>query len=433
MALAIDASSPVIATNAVGTVTTVTSASFTPPTGSLLIVRWSGDSVTGVNPSTPTITDSLGTPLTYTLQDWASHADSPFADGQCAVWSAIVGTSAAMTVTVTSGSASGARESALAITVFTGQNLSSPIGAHGKSSSLSAASIVQSYTAQSSGGMGLIVDCDWDLKGAQTAGTGCTIVNGGSANIGTAITYGFFRRTIADDVNGGSNTLNVTIPTTSTNLSWAYIEVNPEPDASGSYAGAQQSIPFPLLFQLIELHAQRYAADPGVSTPEQTVVPVRIQSSDDSDSPSITLNINPNGISSTEQFGNANIASVSSVVPGGISTGEQFGSPTITTTVTVSPSGIPSSERFGAATVTSTVNVAVNGIVTNEQFGTATVSQAISASGIPSSERFGSPTITTTYTVNAGGIPSTEQFGSTNATTASSVFASGILSSEQFG
>lgn len=224
MALAIDGSSPAVVTSTAGV--TVTSASFTPPSGSVLLVSWAGNSGPGSTPSSPTITDNLGVHLTYTLIGWRSHADAaPSVDGQAAMWWAVVGTSAAMTVTVTNGDGSDPAGNALKVRVLTGADTTTPIGASGKAASASAASIAQAYTASASNGWGFIADCDWDLKGAQSAGTGCA--SDGSANVGGSVSYGFMRRTTADDSAGVSNTLNVTIPATSTHLSWVYAEVLP--------------------------------------------------------------------------------------------------------------------------------------------------------------------------------------------------------------
>lgn len=224
MALAIDASSPAVATQTTGTVATVVSGSFTPPANSVLEVLWSGDG--GTSPTQPTITDNLGTPLIYTRTDWMSVANAPNAGGQAAAWTAPVGASpAAMTVTVTSGSISGERTAALKVVVWTGADTTNPAAAHGMSGSKSAASIAQSYTATANSGQGTIAVCDFDQAGAETAGTGATLI--ASANVATNFTYGFLRRTSADDVSGNSNTLNVTLPGTSTNLNWVYVEMQP--------------------------------------------------------------------------------------------------------------------------------------------------------------------------------------------------------------
>lgn len=232
MALAIDGSTPAVVTSST-TSTTITTASFTPPAGSLLLVLWSGNSTSGINPAAPTITDNLGTPLTYTLTDWQSRADTPTVNGQAAVWSAVIGSSAAMTVTVTIGvSNSSQRQQALAVMVITGQH-ATPVGAHGKTGSTSAAAIAQSYTAQASGGQGFIVATDWDAVGTPTAGTSCT--DGGSGHIAGQISFAIVRRTSADDSNGASNTINVTLPGTSAHLNWVYAEILPAAGATTAF------------------------------------------------------------------------------------------------------------------------------------------------------------------------------------------------------
>lgn len=230
MALAIDASSPATAVQSANTAT-VTTASFTPPSGALLLALWSANSQSGVNPAAPSITDNRGTPLTYTLLDWKSRADgAPLPDGQAAAWSAPVTSSTAQTNTVTNGAAA-ERQAALRVLVLTGQH-ATPIGAKGEDESVSTSTIAQSYTATATGSWGFIVVCDWDLTGAMSAGTGCTLI--ASANVGTSFTYGFLRRTTADGVSGNSTTLNVTLGGTSTNVTWVYCEVVPAAAAAAS-------------------------------------------------------------------------------------------------------------------------------------------------------------------------------------------------------
>lgn len=225
MALAIDSSSPVVATQTSGTTATVVTASFTPPAGALLLIGWAGNTGTASDPGAPAITDSLGGHLTYTQIGWKHRSVSPTVDGQAAMWWAVVGSSAAMTVTVTTGTGSGARQGALKVWVITGADTTTPIGASGATGSTSAAAIAQNYTASATSGWGFLTVCDWDLKGAETAGTGCTV--DGSANILSDITYAFARRTTADDSSGVTNTLRTTLPGSSTNLAWVYAEVLP--------------------------------------------------------------------------------------------------------------------------------------------------------------------------------------------------------------
>jgi len=218
VALLIDGSSPALASGT-GAITT---ASFTPVDNSVLLIRFSGNT-DGTLPSIPTITDSLGTPLTYTLSDWQSKADSPAVFGQAAIWTAEVTVGAAMTVTVTNNSPTN-RQGEVLVTVVTGAD-AAPVGAHGKAGSVSASAITQNYTAQVSGGQGFGVCTDWDTVGNPSAGTGCTMDATGTS--GTAFSYGFFRRSADDDSNGATNTLNVSLPGTSNHLNWCYIELVP--------------------------------------------------------------------------------------------------------------------------------------------------------------------------------------------------------------
>jgi hypothetical protein len=228
----IDGSTPAIATQATGTTATVVSSAFVPPGGAVLAVRYSANTIDPNDPGTPTITDSLGTPLTYLTQDVSKRPDSPLAEGQAAAWIAVVpsGTTS-MTITVTNGAASPNRHAALRVLVLTGVDQVTPVGQHGKSSSLSAASVAASYTATRAGSLGLLVVCDWFDAGAETAGGAGNTLEG-SADIGGQFTYGFFRRTNPDGVLGATTTITATIPGTSTSLRWTWLEMLPGPDGA---------------------------------------------------------------------------------------------------------------------------------------------------------------------------------------------------------
>lgn len=259
MALAIDASSPAVATQATVGTATVTTASFTPPAGSVLVIAWAGNNNGGATATTPGITDNLGSHLTYTLSDWVSHSDNASLNAQAAIWTAPVVTSAAMTVTVTNNG-SVAVEAALKIWVLTGEN-AVPAGAHGKSLAVASTSaIAQSYTAQATSGWGFLAVCDWNATGSETAGTGCTVDATGSVGAGQ-ISYAMGRRTTADDSNGSSNSLNTTLAAASTNLGWAYVEIVPAASAAVADPGYQYpALPPHLLYELV-------AAKQSVSAP----------------------------------------------------------------------------------------------------------------------------------------------------------------------
>lgn len=235
MALAIDASSPAVVTQTNSATATLATASFTPPAGSLLVIGWSGNTGSASDPAAPSITDSLGAHLTYSLAGWKHRSVAPTVDGQAAMWWAVVGSSAAMTVTVTTGTGSGARQGALKVWVITGADTGgTPVSAtaSGAAGSASVAAIAQNYTASATSGWGFIGTCDWDALGTETAGTG--MWSDGASTIAGIISYGFMRRTTADDSSGVTNTLRVTLPGTSTNTSWAYAEVLPAAAGGGS-------------------------------------------------------------------------------------------------------------------------------------------------------------------------------------------------------
>ena len=119
MALAIDASTPAIAT---GTTTAITTASFTPPNGSAIVILFGSNSQTAGDTSITSITNT-GIAITWTRRARknknASSDGGAGVDGGAEIWTG-VGTGGAITVTV-SGLGSGAtHEKALQAVVLTG-------------------------------------------------------------------------------------------------------------------------------------------------------------------------------------------------------------------------------------------------------------------------------------------------------------------------
>jgi hypothetical protein len=267
MALLIDASSPAIAVQATGTTATVASASFTPPAGSTLLIRYSANTIDPVDPGNPTITDSLGAHLTYTSVDIGKRPDTSAADGQVATWTAQVASSAAMTITVTNGAASPNRHAALAVTVLTGADTSTPVGQHGKNSSATTiASIAQGYTATRTGSWGFLVVADWFDVGAETAGgSGNTLE--GSADVAANYTYAFLRRTTADGVASSTTTVTATLPGNSSNIRWAWIEILPAVTTVTDPGAPPQTLPWPLLAELVARRQADYSVPAAVTTP----------------------------------------------------------------------------------------------------------------------------------------------------------------------
>lgn len=465
----IDNSSPVVVTT-VGP-GAATSGQFNAPPGAMIIVGFSGNNAVANPPSVPTITDSLGTPLTYTLQNWQSRADSPTVDGQVAIWTA-TSTGIPMTISVTGHS--DASNSQCAVKVWYTLVSGCTVGAKGKTGSASASSISQGYTALATGGQGVMAVCDWTVQGPQTVTS--VEVNDGSANIGSAITYGFLHRFLADDVNTVSNTLATTLPSTSNNLTWTWLEILPPTGAATQNITplgivGSETLGLPAISRTIPINGITSNEIFGATavTTTVTINANGITSSELSGSSSVAQQVSANGIISSETFGTTLVAQ--GIVDNSITTSELFGNATISMTVPVN--GIPTSETSGASTVTVASSINANNISTSEQFGAPAVSLTVFPSGlttsevfgntliaqgivdnnipssetfgntlvaqgvvdnsIPSAERFGAPTITTTYTITANGIPTAEVFGSSNTVTASSITPSGISTTEQFG
>jgi hypothetical protein len=229
------ASSPAI----VGNISTASTAlaSFTPPSLALLVVGYAGNSTSGASPPAPTITDNLGTHLTYSLINNSALPDTPAGvNGQAAMWWANVYVSSAMTITCTNGDASNGQ--AVWATVWTDPvNGTIPrIGAVSEGGQATGTTVAGSYTAKGNGSRGVMAMVDWDQDGPDTAGTGTTLTGGGSSNFGTKpgaafYTATFALRSAADGVAGSTTTLNITQPSASANVRWVAAEVMSGPPA----------------------------------------------------------------------------------------------------------------------------------------------------------------------------------------------------------
>lgn len=230
MVLAVDASTPANVNQTSGTTAAATTASFTPPAGSLLLIFWAGNSASLTDtPADPTITDNLGVHLTYTKVQGANPttASSTATGGQAFIWWAPVTTSAAMTITVTNQAVSGFRHAGLQVVVLTGADTTSPIELSGIGKADTApTAITQNYTPTANAGMGFLVFCDWNngTTAAPGAGTGCTRIAGVAAS---NITYGYYRRTSPDDAPGIQNTVRTGTWGSPDPALWAWVDIAP--------------------------------------------------------------------------------------------------------------------------------------------------------------------------------------------------------------
>lgn len=222
MSLAVDGSSPAIATSS--TVTN-TSASFTAPAGARL-VAFIGHNTSGTTVTDHSISDTGG--LTWTLVGRKS-ANTGSTDGigytttGVEIWTAVTATSAARTVSVTSGGTAGFQQS-LDIKVFTDSGGTPAMGTvHGSSSSSGLPTATLTTTAANSWVWS--VNSDNNGAGAGTAGTGQTLSAGDEGLLGAYISIHTWRQTAVTPASGTSVTNNLTAPTQQYNM--LIVEIKP--------------------------------------------------------------------------------------------------------------------------------------------------------------------------------------------------------------
>jgi hypothetical protein len=239
VAIALDASTPAGTSQTNGATTTLASGSFTPPTGSVVVVSWQGNTDITAPASVPTIANSGS--LSFTLVQWRNAADSGGAKGQCAMWYAAVGTSpGAMTVTVTTQSATTFRHARLKPLVFTGVDTVTPLVSNNEGTDSTGALDTITYTSGVANSIGVASVSDWDVTGTTfTAASGTTLDD--SQTVASSINCATLRQT-TPTTSGAAISLGLTSPT-STQWNWVYAELRP---GSAVAAGAQvQPFVFP--------------------------------------------------------------------------------------------------------------------------------------------------------------------------------------------
>jgi len=231
--LVLDASSPTIAY--IGATSTTTTASFTPPANSRLLAMSALNTGAGNQPGPPTIT---GGGLTWTLLQHNKLPDVTLSvDGQVAVWTAVVTTSAAMTVAVTNTDP--ATGQSVKVQVWTDDSGGVPgIGATKENARAGAGTAVtDSVTATANGSRGVLAYTDWNgTATVPTAGTGCTMTGGGGQVQSGIITYAYLLRAANDGVTGSPITMNLTTGNTAHNR-WVIVEVTPATTPAVTSAG----------------------------------------------------------------------------------------------------------------------------------------------------------------------------------------------------
>jgi len=228
--LALDTSTPVAVTatdaGAGSHTVTLTTASFTPPAGSVVIACFYTNDGNGGTLSAFAITDNLATHLTYT--NFASRGN-PTNDVQVNGWWAAVSTSAAMTVSASYHNSAGdaGSPSLLRVLVINGANTTSPIGvtsgARGRTTNISGAAA--QYSSTVNGSWGWLMYADWTASGIPTVPAGETV--DASFNVSGEDSYALIKQSSTTVTAGTTVTMSTSTPTSGLQLSYAYFEIVP--------------------------------------------------------------------------------------------------------------------------------------------------------------------------------------------------------------
>lgn len=232
-----DASTPafVKASNAGNDVTT---ASFTPPAGALLIAFAWHDTAGGNVTNTSQVTDSQG--LTWTRRATRSKQDdgAGAANSHIAISTAVVASSVAMTVTTTGTNCND--PAGLYVRVITGADTTTPMDATPVEGTTNAAVVSTSITTVTDGARCFLQIIDWNLAAVMTAGTGQTAIV--SDTIGAPDDRIYLGVTDAVTSPAGSTTLSTASPSTGNTQNWIGIAVRPAAGTSLNAGNAAATV-----------------------------------------------------------------------------------------------------------------------------------------------------------------------------------------------
>jgi hypothetical protein len=215
--LALDASTPAAVRSATSTAA-VTTASFTAPTGALLLAQYAGNDVgTGTIPR-PAITDTGG--LVWKPVHFVSRNNAA-AGTQAMMWWAVTTSAAARSVTATNGMTA---DSHLRVAVITGAHNPFPIGASGFASSMGQSAGSVTYTTTAANSWGWMVASDWNAPAASPTMNGSTTQDSWTTISGQMTAW--TARQTTQSLTAGTN---VTIGATTPGIEghFVYVEIIP--------------------------------------------------------------------------------------------------------------------------------------------------------------------------------------------------------------
>jgi hypothetical protein len=177
-----DASTPAfVSVNSNWTSTGATSASFTPPSGSTVVLSVMADTSSGANPGNETVTDSIAGATGWTFLRRRAKPDSGSQAGTCALWYKVYASAPGSPITVTVvGNATGGASGG-----FSTRVVGNCDGLEGDAEgSNTAAAVSLSITSTTDGARGMVMATDWNVQANMTAGTSQTAVLASSVGSG---------------------------------------------------------------------------------------------------------------------------------------------------------------------------------------------------------------------------------------------------------
>lgn len=219
MALAIDSSTPAFAS--VNSGAAATTASFTPPAGAVLVAVAYHDTTSGNTTNTSLVTDSQG--LTWTIQATRNRADVGGQNAHVQVSTAVVASSASMTVTSTGTNTLG--PAGLYVLVLTGADTSTPFDDIDEGSN-TAGAVSIALTTITDGARGFLAVTDWNVAAAMTAGTDQTAIVSSGIGPGPDVRV-FLGRQNAVTSPAGSVTMSTASPTSGNTNNYIAFAVKP--------------------------------------------------------------------------------------------------------------------------------------------------------------------------------------------------------------
>jgi len=208
-ALAIDASSPAIAFVEQATGGDAVTASFTAPSGSLLVALVDPRMVTGGTTTGPTVADSGG--LTWVA---IGHFSNPSGNANHEAWAWYAITTSAVSRTVTCHcTVDNTHSKYLQVVVVTGVDVSSPIGNTDVFGSATNTLLNRSVTAKRIGELAMVIYSDWLVGVVPTAAAGTTLYSGQRAAGGVGVTGATLYTTTPAASVGATLTVATTTPT----------------------------------------------------------------------------------------------------------------------------------------------------------------------------------------------------------------------------